>query len=146
MKKFIFRLEILLKLRKANEGTLKRELEHTLQKLNQAKGREKTLQSQIDALVEEIAKKRREGKLDLQETYSQILDHLNQTFRQENQNIAAIEKQIDQQRGVLSQAVLQRKVIEKIKEKHYTGWRNKQSQTEETLLDEISFHGKTDSN
>ncbi len=62
MKKFIFRLETLLKMRSVHESTLKRDLEQAHQKWNQIKEREGMLQTQITTLIEEMKKKREEGE------------------------------------------------------------------------------------
>lgn len=138
MKKFIFRLEMLLKIRKASEGSLKRDLEHANRKMNQVKERERVLQTQISTLMDEMQKKRAEGKLTLQETYMQILEHLNTSLKNTQQNFSAQERQIEEQKERLMHAIRQRKVIEKIQEKHYAGWQNQESQTEGALVDEIS--------
>lgn len=138
MKKFIFRLETLLKIRSVREGTLKRDLEQAHQKWDHVKEREKMLQAQIAALMEEMQKKREEGKLDLQETYHQILDHLQNSLTQTQHNLWGQQSQIEEHKKRLQQAIQERKVIEKIKEKHYDGWRTRETQTEEALFDEIS--------
>ena len=137
MKKFIFRLETLLKIRKTREGTLKRDLEYVHQKWLQSKTHELTLKTQIGNLMEEIHKRRLEGNLDLQDTYSQILDHLNATLKVAQQSLAAEQKRVEVQQTCLKQAIQERKIIEKIKEKHYSDWRTSEIQTEEALLDEI---------
>lgn len=145
MKKFFFRLETLLKIRRAHEGTIKRELEHINQKLGQAKEKERMLQTQIHSLTEEMRKRREEGKLDLQETYHQILEHLTSSLAVLQQNLLAQQKQVEEQQERLKQAVLERKVIEKIKEKHYAGWLSRHSQSEGALLDEIALKKPADS-
>ena len=146
MKKFLFRMETLLKVRTAREGGLKRNLEHTTQKWNQIKEREKMLLAQISALMDEMHTKRQEGKLDLQETYTQILDHLNSSLIQVQQSLMAQERQMEEHKEQLKQGILERKVIEKIKEKHYAGWRTQQVKIEGALLDEISYQKSADSN
>lgn len=140
MKKFIFRLETLLRIRRAREGTLKRDLEHAHQKWCQTQEQEQMLQAQIGALMDEIHKRRAEGKFDLEETYSQILEHLNTSLSLNEQSLAANQKAYEEQQGRLKLAIQERKVIEKIKEKHYTSWRTSEVQTEGALLDEIGCH------
>lgn len=140
MKKFIFRLETLLRIRRAREGTLKRDLEYAHQKWSQSKSHETTLQNQIETLVFEMQKRRLEGNFDLQETYSQILDHLSTALNTAQQNLASYQKNVNAQQECLKMAIQERKIIEKIKEKHYTNWRASEIQTEEALLDEIGCH------
>lgn len=137
MKKFIFRLETVLRIRKTREGALKRDLEYAHQKWSQNKNHEAALQGQIEALSEEILRKRVEGKLDFQDTYSQILDHLNASLQIVQQNVASQQKTVEAQQKRFHQAIQERKLIEKIKEKHYAHWRTSEIQTEGALLDEI---------
>jgi flagellar protein FliJ len=144
MKKFFFRLETLLTVRRAQERRLKRDLEQANQKWSEAKERERMLHTQIDALIEEMHRKRLEGKLDLQETYSQILTHLNSCLTQIEQSLIAQQRQIEEQKQRLKQAVQQRKVIEKIKEKHYAGWRMRAEQSEGVLLDALAHKKPSD--
>ena len=140
MKKFIFRLETLLRIRKAREGVLKRDLEYAHQKWNQSKMHEATLRIQIETLIGEMHKRRQEGNFDLQDTYSQILDHLGAALNTAQQNLAAGQKNVEAQQEWLKLAIQERKIIEKIKEKHYTDWRTSEMQTEEAMLDEIGCH------
>lgn len=139
MKKFFFRLETLLKVRKAHEGKIKRELARANQKWSELKEKERTLEGQIASLMEEIRKKREEGNIALHETYTQILDHLNASLSQVLQGAAGHQKQIVELQERLKQAVQERKVIEKIREKHYAGWRIQGEQIEGALLDEINL-------
>ncbi len=139
MKKFFFRLETLLRVRKTREGRVKRDLAHANQKWSHVKEKEKTLQSQMHALMQEIQTKREEGKLLLQETYNQILDHLNTSLHQVQQSLLTQSKHIQVHQEHLKRAVQERKVIEKIQEKHYTSWRTRLSQTEGDVLDEIGL-------
>jgi len=139
MKKFFFRLETLLTVRRARERMMKRELESAQQKWQQVQEKEKTLQTQINLLVEEIHRGRLQGKLKLQETYSQILAHLNTALAQVQHNLLAQQRQIEEQKERLKQAIQERKVIEKIKEKHYAGWRMRESLSEGALLDEFAL-------
>jgi flagellar protein FliJ len=143
MKAFFFRLETLLAVRRSREKALKRELEHTNGKLSQIQEKEKMLQAQIGSLIEEMRKKQVEGKLSLRQTYSQILEHLNATLAQVQHNLVAQKRQMEEQKGRLKQAIRERKVIEKIKEKHYASWRMRELQSEGALLDEIALKKPT---
>lgn len=138
MKKFIFRLETLLKIRFVRESTLKRDLEHAYQKWHHNNEKEKMLKAQIEALVDEMQRKRESGIFDLQETYHQILNHLQQSLLQIQQNLLSQKGQIEEHQKRLQQAIQERKVIEKIKENHYAGWESDLNQIEDELLDEIS--------
>lgn len=144
MKKFFFRLEKLLTLRKAKEQIIKRELEHAHQKCIQIQEKEQMLQSQISLLIEEMHKKRLEGKLRLQETYCQILEHLNKALVQVQYNLQAQQGQLQEQKARFKHAIQERKIIEKIKENQYAGWRTRESLSEGALLDEIALKKSID--
>jgi flagellar FliJ protein len=139
MKKFFTRLEKILSLRRTREGSLRRELEHALFKRHQSKEQEKTLLQQIEALTEEIHSRRQDGKLDLQETYTQILRSLNDSLLLVKNNLLSQEKHLDELKDLLKEAIQERKFIEKIKEKHYSDWRLRQNDEEGALLDEIAL-------
>ena len=139
MKKFIFKLETALAVRRSREGSLKRELQHACQKWSQAKEKERMLNSQIGTLIEEIQRKRAEGNLDLQETYAQILENLQESLAHLQQTLLIHQRQMEGQKGRLKEAVLERKVVEKIREKHYAGWRLREARSEGALLDEIAL-------
>jgi flagellar FliJ protein len=145
MKKFIFRLETLLKMRSVRESALKRDLEHAHQKWNQVKEREKMLQAQIIALSDDMKKKREDGQLALQETYLQILGHLQTSLTQTQHNLWGQQSQVEEYKKRLQQALQERKIIEKIKEKHYASWHSQESQIEEAMLDELACQRSADS-
>ncbi len=139
MKKFFFRLETLLKVRKAREGRMQRELAYTQHKWEQLKEKEETIEKQITALIDEIRKKREQKEHGLQETYSQLLEHLQTNLAQVTEVLAAQSKQVEEKQAQLKQIIQERKVIEKLKEKHYAQWRVQTEQTEGALLDEITL-------
>jgi len=136
MKKFFFRLETLLKVRKAREGRMQRELGYTQQKWAQLKEKQETIDRQITALMEEIRKKREQNEHGFLETYSQLLDHLNTSFVQVEEALEMQSRQVEEKQEQLKRMIQERKVIEKIKEKHYAGWRASVEQSEGNLLDE----------
>jgi len=139
MKKFFFRLETLLKVRKAKEGRIQRELAYVQQKWTQLKEKEESVERQMTSLIEAIRKKREQKEHGLEETYSQLLDHLKMTLSQTQEALALQSKQVEEKQSQLKQAIKERKVIEKIKEKHYAGWRVQAAQSEGALSDEITL-------
>jgi|GEM_PF-5229472 len=140
MKKFIFRLESLLKVRKVREDCVKRDLELAQQKWRQGKEEERSLMAQIDTLVEEMHLKRIKSQFDLQQTYSQILENLQASLNTIQMGLVTYQKGVELQKERMRQAIQARKVIEKIKEKHYTHWRTKESHMESSLADELGCH------
>ena len=139
MKKFFFRLETLLKVRKAREGRMQRELAYTRQKWTQLKEKEDSIDQQMTALMEEIRQKREQKEHSLQETYSQLLEHLKNSYAQMGEAVLMQSKQVEEKQAQLRQLVQERRVIEKIKEKQLVEWRVKGEQSEGALLDEITI-------
>lgn len=139
MKKFIFKLEALLAARHAREGSLKREMEHAHQKWHQAKEQERMLLGQITTLREEIQQKRSSGCFELQETYAQILDNLQGALQQAQRSALQLQKGVMEQKERLKEAILERKVVEKIREKHYAEWRTREARSEGAFLDDFAL-------
>jgi flagellar protein FliJ len=137
MKKFIFRLEALLKLRKTGEWNLKRDLESAFQKVRQSEEQRETLQNQMATLMQEIQIKRIKGEFDLEEIYAQILGHLSSSLKTVGLNLTGQQKNVEELQKRLKLLVQGRKIIEKIREKHYTHWHVEQVQAEGALLDEV---------
>ena len=125
-------------MRKGRECTLKRELEGVKQKLRCDQEQEKTLHKQIGALIQEIQLRRKSGKFDREETYSQILEQLTRSLKIAETSSATQQKNAQELQNRLKRAIQERKIIEKIKEKHYTSWRTKEIQAEGALLDETA--------
>lgn len=140
MKKFLFRLETVLKVRKAKEGRMERELSFSLQKLSQWLEKEAMAEKQIASLMDALRKKREEKDRSLEETYQQILEHLSDNLKQVKSTIVAQQTQIRMQEERLKQAVQERKIVEKIKEKHYASWRVQAEQSDGALIDELALN------
>lgn len=144
MKKFLFRLETVLKVRKAKEGRMERELSFSLQKLSHWLEKEAVAEKQIASLMEALRKKREEKDRSLEETYQQILEHLSDNLKQVKNTIVAQQTQIKMQEERLKQAVQERKIVEKIKEKHYASWQVQTEQSDGALSDELALHTRFD--
>ncbi|MEZ5315179.1 MAG: flagellar export protein FliJ [Chlamydiales bacterium] len=136
MKKFFFRLETLLKLHKTRERRTQRELAYMEQKQTSLQAKSVSLEKQMAALIKEITIKRKAKEYGLEETYSQLLHYLNTSFSQTQEVLSLQDKQITEKKEQLKKMVQGRKIIEKIKENHYTDWRVEIEQREESLLDE----------
>ena len=138
MKKFFFRLETPPRVRKLREGRIERDLKIAERKLSQVREKKETLEQQIASLIEEISEKRKTQDLALEETYNQILDHLTLSLNQVKNEYAGQEKQVAEHRERVKQAVCERKLIEKLKDRHRSEWRADAEKSEEEDLDEIA--------
>ena len=83
--------------------------------------------------------KRHAGSWDLQDTYAQILEHLQATREQLKNSLQTQTLQIEQYKERLRVAIQSRKVIEKIKEKHYAGIQTDLSKEEGALIEDSSL-------
>ena len=123
MKKFFFRLDTLLKVRKTKEGRRQKELSYIQQKLLNLREKEEMTNQQIHALLQSIRVAREEKELGLQETYFQLLEHLKSSLVHIQEMVMMQTRQEEEKKEQLKQVVYERKVIEKIKEKQYAQWR-----------------------
>ncbi len=130
MKKFFFRLETLLKVRRVRESRMQRELAYVQQKLAKLEEKERTLEHQVDSLLNEIRLRREKGD---SESYSSLLDHLNASLVEAKEARLVQSKQVDEVGERLKQLVIERKVIEKIKEKNYAQWRVQLEQSQDEV-------------
>ena len=114
---------------------MQRELAYTVAKKEQLEEKQGTIEKQIEALLEEIGHKRSQNEHSLHETYSQLLEHLNVTLAQVKEALLLQSKQVEEKRFALKQMIRERKVIEKIKEKQYAGWRIQAEKSEGSLIE-----------
>lgn len=120
MKKFFFRLDTLLTVRKMREEKLYREWTFIREKKDLWEAKEAALLSQIERVRKEL---NGTGEKALIETYAQVLEYLKTSFESIRQTLKTYNQQMEKMEEQLKQAVQERKIIEKIKEKHYSQWR-----------------------
>lgn len=110
---------------------MQRDLAYTQQKWNQLKEKEESIDKQIASLLVEIRKKREQKEYGLQETYAQLLEHLNTSLSQVKESLDMQGRQVEEKQEQLKEMIQERKVIEKIKEKQYTQWRTQAENEDE---------------
>ena len=138
MKKFSFKLEPVLNVRKSKEEELQRKLSQILDRLQEAvEEMAKTLSHRhtIASQLEEF-KKKPVGIEDLL-TYQNYLEQLDKRVNEQEIRISEIEKEVEEMRALLMQACKDKKIIEKIKEKQKACYNLEALRQEINFLDEI---------
>jgi len=114
-----FRLEPLRKYRKLQEDILERALAETRRQLDGAKGKLADCRHSYGEAARQFQQKQARGKLSAAaaEVHSVYLAQLEDVMRRQKKDIENIRQQIRQKRGQLLDAVKNRKMLDKLKEK-----------------------------
>lgn len=139
-KSFKFKLQSVLDYKQDLEDKEKEKLAKILQELDQAiKHRDFLLQKREQARLE-LKDKQKKGDVNVNELrfYTNYLKKLDQDIVQANINIETIRAREKEQRQVLLEAAKQRKIYEKLKEKHKEQFEEEIAQAERKLIDEMA--------
>ncbi len=121
MKKFKFKLQTLLDIREAAEKKIKNEMAVLLNKQNAIKLRQKTFRERIIIERENFGKKMQNKSIAYQEIlmFERFTDSTTRAIEIAEQEIQAMEGDIQAVREKLIEASRQRKVVEKLKERKW---------------------------
>ncbi len=137
MKK-IFSLETLLKVRKQKVKMVQADL-FTLRKKSQLlEQKKKEIEEEIDETTETIREERLRGELNFQALEDRYLQKLHNALGTVIENMAVKEEALSAKRMRVSQAFKEKKVVEKLKEKHFTLLSKQREKKERALYDEIA--------
>jgi flagellar protein FliJ len=138
LKKFSFKLEPVLNVRKCKEEELQRKLAEILDRLQDAvEEMAKTLsQRHLIANQLEEFKKKPIGIEDLL-TYQNYIESLDKRLDEQETRIQKIEKEVEEMRELLLKACKDKKIIEKIKERQKACYNNELLRQEIIFLDEV---------
>jgi flagellar protein FliJ len=138
LKKFSFKLEPVLNVRKSKEEELQRKLSKILDRLQEAVeemartlGHRHTIANQLEEF-----KKKPIGIEDLL-TYQNYLENLDKRLTEQECRIHEIEQEVEEMRELLMQACKDKKIIEKIKERQKACYNLEALKQEINFLDEI---------
>lgn len=141
MKKFTFKLEALLKIRKRNE-------EQAQTKLTQERSKLKDLQMELFDLEnfkadaeEEFERKRQSGRVFIDDflLYNDYLNEMQKRIEVQIQKIINQENAVKLALKELEEAMKKRKAVEKLKEKRLEQYHIEMIAQEQIFLDEISL-------
>lgn len=138
---FIFSLETLLQQRQREEDSVQRRLADIRRQrddiLRQVRSAERTIVEQNKVLATE----KLVGRLDL--TFigheKRYVGTLHVFMAQNLQRLAQVEQGMHAVRQQLLAAVKQRRMLEKLREKQETRWRDRQNQHQQRMLDELTM-------
>ncbi|HWB53890.1 MAG TPA: flagellar export protein FliJ [Tepidisphaeraceae bacterium] len=141
MAQFIFHLEAVLRHRKNIERDKQRAVAELQAMMADLRNRLDALDTSVRQSVEDIRQHRLTGVLDMSflAAHRRFLNSCQKQAIDLAQQIAKLQLRIDAARRALAEAARDRKIIEKLKEKQYERWRQRQSAAELALLDEVGM-------
>jgi flagellar protein FliJ len=120
-KRFTFRFATMLKIRQQREDEQKRLVADRLRQIAQVRDHRRTLQRQIEDEVNAIRDSQVRGSIDIQQVmrHRHWLGHLHKGVLEADARVRFLEARLAQERAVLAEAVKQRKILEKLKERQW---------------------------
>jgi len=118
-KRFVFRYETLLKIRRQREDHHKRIVAERVRQIVAARGRLASLHHQIADEQDAIRTGQLPGRVDIQQIvrHRHWLGHLHRNVLDTEGSIRVLEGRLAQERAALAEAVKQRKILDKLRER-----------------------------
>jgi len=141
MKKFKFKLQVVLDHRKRIENEKKKELGKVNAVLNSEKDKFYAFENVYLATQLEL-KKKETGILDIAQMlfYQSYLIQLRQIMQHQKKVINEVLKEVEKKRLELVEVSKKRKVLDKLKEKEYSQYTKEMALVEQKFIDEISIN------
>jgi len=141
MPKFVFNLEGVLRQRKHVEQEKQRELAVRLKALTDAQADLSRMRDSVQQANDDLKQNHLTGPLDMNflAAHRRFLTSMQRQAAAIAQRIAAAQQQVDVARNALAQAAMQRKVIEKLRERHHQRWLDALNRKELAEQDEIGM-------
>jgi flagellar FliJ protein len=139
--KFVFRLQAVLRHRKAVEQEKLRDLAMAAARLKEAQEELAALDESMRATNEDVRRNRLTGRLDVGfiVAHRRYLLGMQRKALEVAAKIAAAQKIVDAARAGLAEAAKQRMVLEKLREKQEARWREEIERKELAQLDEVGM-------
>ncbi|MFW6365892.1 MAG: flagellar export protein FliJ [Spirochaetota bacterium] len=141
MKKFSFRLEKLLDIRKAQEREIQHELAHEVAKENVLIRKQTSLRENVarqQAIFHDEMKNHRDTVSVLQSLH-RYMSYADSVIADSQRKIDSMQPKINEIRARLADAVKERRKIEKLKERKLEEWKYMVKREEEKELDEMNM-------
>ena len=138
MNVFRFRLQSILDLRTRKEDGLKKDFSLALEALYAEEERLKALNRDLEAQLAQWDAEAN-GRTDISDfvMYDQYLAHLKKRILGQIRQIKVQQEKTETVRLDLVEATKDKRVLERLKERHYTDYRNRLDRLEQKFLDEI---------
>jgi flagellar protein FliJ len=139
-KRFKFRFGTMLKIRKQREDEQKRVVAARLRQIAQVRDQRQALQHQIQAEIDAIRTSQARGAIDIQQVmrHRHWLGHLHKGVLEADARTRFLEARLAQERVVLAEAVKQRRILEKLRERQWVRYQTEESRRETRENDEMS--------
>jgi len=137
MKKFHFKLDALLRVRKERENVARQDLSVARQDLQEHLEYMGKLENEGQA-VEDAMRFNKNAKIDAADLaiHRQYMEVLKVRISHQQDKVMESKNVVEGKRQVVTQAMQERKVIEKLKEKQYAKWRSEVESAEKAFFDE----------
>jgi flagellar protein FliJ len=139
-KRFTFRFETMLKIRREREDRHKRIVADRIREIQQIQERLGALGQQIEQEVNAMRSSAAPGVLNMQQIvhHRHWLGHLNKNILDEGARLRFLEARLAQERAALAEAAKQRKVLDKLRERQEGRYIKEQGRREMQELDEMA--------
>jgi len=139
-RRFIFRFATMLKIRQQREDEQKRVVAERLRQIRQTRDHRAVLERQIQDEVNAIRDSQNHGAIDIQQVmrHRHWLSHLHKGVLEADARLRFLEARLAQERVVLAEAVKQRKILEKLKERQWRRHLHEESVREVKEDDELA--------
>lgn len=140
MKKFVFRLEALLRIRRMQEDEAQAQLSQAIRQYQEATRELERLETKRNLLVTTFQQSQQQiQQVELLKNYYYYFDKLNGDIISQQTKVQASEEQRACCLRQLEVAVQNRKVVEKLKESQYSDYQTEMQKQEQTVLDELGM-------
>lgn len=142
MKPFVFKLQTALNLKLKEEEQVKEELRCLMDRHRAALNVLAALEGQLGQLEDRL-RQFQESTVDVEEIQRCLgyLPVMRDKILRQKEVIRQIEAEIDQTRQALVEIMRRRKVLEKLKERHFTQYQLEANREEQKIIDEMATNG-----
>jgi len=137
MAKFDFKLQPLLNVKSQQEDNAKNSLGKAIRALENEKIRLKNLESSKEGYISEFNTKTKKTTADKLVEYNRYISYLASGITHQKDNVNCASRNVDKIRGELIKISMERKILEKYKDKKYGTYLVEQTKDEQKLNDEI---------
>ncbi len=145
MAKFIFKLQSILNIRIQQEDSKKNELGKAIQLLEVERKKLDGLEYLLEETVKRFNEKTKKSTVHELIEYNEYLSLLNSRIKTQKENVNNAALYVDKVREELIQAVKERKILEKLKEKKHDEYLIEQKKLEQKTNDEIISYNHNES-
>lgn len=139
-KRFIFRFDTMLRIRRQREDQHQRIVADRLRQITRARGQIGAITRQIHEELDAIRVGQDTGTIDIQQVmrHRHWLGHLHKASLEAQARLRTFEARLAQERAQLAEAVKQRRILEKLKERQYDRHRTEEERRETREGDDLT--------